>query len=95
MFARGGDEEVTVGEGLVGVGVPLDGVGGKIDDGQMGIGLVGYPEGGEVGPPLCVVMFAKNLICSVVIWQKLRKAGARIWLMRSRFTSRLLPSYSR
>ena len=45
-----------------------------------------------MGPPLCVVFFGKNLICSVVIWQKLREAKARIWFMWSRFTNRFLPS---
>ena len=41
MPASGGDVEVIMGEGLVGVGVPLGGVGGEIDARQMGIDLFG------------------------------------------------------
>jgi hypothetical protein len=83
---------VPLGEGLVGNGVHLGGVDGEIGVGQMGIGLAGGSEGDEVGPPLRVGVFGEKLICSVVIWQKMRKVGAMIWLIRSRLANRFLPS---
>jgi hypothetical protein len=46
MVARGGDEGLSLGEGLGGLGFPVGGVCGEIDAGQTGKGLVCYSEGG-------------------------------------------------
>ena len=51
---------------------------GEIVAGQAGMGLAGDPEGKVVGPLVLAGVVGKNLVCSVVIWQTRRMAGARI-----------------
>jgi len=91
MFARGEGEGVSLGEGRRGIGLSGGGTVGEIDAGQGGRGLVGCSEG-EVGggPPLARAV-GKNVSCSPVMWQALRRAGARIRLMRSMHTNWSLP----
>jgi hypothetical protein len=67
MVARGEDEGVSLGEGLGGRGFPVGRVCGGIDAGQTGKDLVGCFEGVVKGRPPFVLMFRKNLSCSVDI----------------------------
>ncbi len=77
--------------GLVGRGGSLRGVCGDVSDGYTGMGRNGMSKGGMMGPPRRVWRAGKKLICSGVIWQAVRKAGARTWWMRSMLTNCSLP----
>ncbi len=79
------------GAGLGGLGLPVGGECGEIVAGQTGMGLLCGIEGGVRGRTPLFLEFGKNLSCLVDIWQTLRVAGARIWLMRSPSTNLFLP----
>jgi len=92
MRAREVGEGVSLDEGRRGFGFPGGRVVGEISAGQTREGLVGRVEGEVVGGPLLVRIFGKNIICSADMWQVLRRAGARIRLMRSIHTNWCLPA---
>ncbi len=92
MCARGDNEESSLVGGLGGTGFPLGGVLGEIIAGQTGMGLAGVSEGKVAGLPALGVVFGKNLIRGVVIWQTLQSDGARIWVMRSSPKNLFLPA---
>ncbi len=56
------------------------------------MGLTGESEGKVAGPPVLGVVFGKNFIYVVVIWQALQRDGARIWVMRSSSKKLSLPA---
>ena len=64
-----GSAEVSVGEGCGGLGLPVCGVLGEMVAWQIGRGLVCCIGSGMIDRPLVVLVFGKNLSCSVVIWQ--------------------------
>ncbi len=64
----------------------------EIIAGHTGLGLAGESEGKVAGIPVLGVVFRKNLICVVVIWQTLQRDGARIWVMRSSSKKIFLPA---